>query len=161
MLWNQCWFASLQYYKSWCKTTVDETTQQTKTSVMSDEEDEKIEFICPTECVCVNGKKVNIPSSVRSAITVYGTMIDDLNAAVKIASALRKRINPAKKAIEEFMSEQQVEGIKIGPKVYSRKRKPKAFVDMKHLKGSKVLGPELKRAFIAENTKDNDTFKLE
>ena len=128
---------------------------------MSDDEDERIEFICPTECICVDGKKVKIPSSVRSAITVYGTMIDDLNAAVKIASALRKRINPAKKAMEEFMTENQVEGIKIANKVYARKRKPKAYVDMKHLKNSKVLGPELKRAFIDENTKPNDTFKLE
>ena len=127
----------------------------------SDDDDEPIEFICPTVCVCTDGKKVKIPSSVRSAITVYGTMIDDLNAAVKIASALRKRINPAKKAMEEFMTEHQVEGIKIANKVYGRKRKPKAYVDMKHLKGSKVLGPELKRAFLAENTKDNDTFKLE
>ena len=128
---------------------------------MSDDENEQIEFICPTDCICVDGKKVKIPSSVRSAITVYGTMIDDLNAAVKIASALRKRINPAKKAMEEFMTEHQVEGIKIANKVYSRKRKPKAYVDMKHLKNSKVLGPELKRAFIDENTKPNDTFKLE
>lgn len=127
---------------------------------MSDD-DETIEFVCPTECLCVNGKKVKIPSSVCSAITVYGTMIEDLNAAVKIASALRKRINPAKKVMEEFMSENQVEGIKILDKVYGRKRKPKAYVDMKHLKKSEVLGPELKRAFLAENTRDNDTFKLE
>lgn len=127
---------------------------------MSNDE-ETDEFVCPTECVCVNGKTIQIPSTIRSAITVYGTMIEDLNSAVKIATALRKRLNPAKKVMEEFMTVKEVEGIKIGGKVYKRKRKPKAYVDMKHLKESKVLGPELKRAFVAENTKPNDTFKLD
>lgn len=125
---------------------------------MSD--DEQADFVAPNVCVDCDDQEVAIPPSIQAAITVYGSLKPDLDQAAKICKAIRKRLNPAKKAMEEWMAENLIAGIDIGDKKYKRTRKPKTFADLKHVKESSVLTGELKTKFIEENTKDNDTYKL-
>jgi len=125
---------------------------------MSD--DEQPDFVAPNVCVDCNDEEVDIPPSIQAAITVYGSLKPDLDQASKICKAIRKRLNPAKKDMEEWMAENLIADIAIGDKKYKRTRKPKTFADLKHIKESSVLTSEHKSKFIQENTKDNDTYKL-
>jgi hypothetical protein len=125
---------------------------------MSD--DEQPDFVAPNVCVDVGGDEVDIPASIQAAITVYGSLMPDLDSASKICKAIRKRLNPAKKAMEEWMAENLIENIGIGGKKYTRTRKPKTFAGLKEVKESNVLTGTVKTNFIEENTRDNDTYKL-
>lgn len=125
---------------------------------MSD--DEQPLFVAPNVCVDVDGEEVEIPASIQAAITVYGSLTPDLESASKICKAIRKRLNPAKKAMEEWMAENLIENIGVGDKMYKRTRKPKTFAGLKEVKESNVLSGAIKTKFIEENTRDNDTYKL-
>lgn len=101
------------------------------------------------------------PPDVAEAVRVYMDLIDDLNASAKTTAALRRRVNPAKKVIEEYMNENDLESLPMTDgRCYRRTVKPTVVVSKKTLDESQVIPAELKAGFIEESTIQKSSFKF-
>ena len=97
----------------------------------------------------------------QAAFRVLNTTRPQLAAAVKACAPLRKQIADAKKRIEQFMNDRDIQIVKYGSNRYIRVRKQKTTVDLKTIKASTLLSEDTKARLIAENTKPVQSFKLE
>lgn len=105
--------------------------------------------------------RAHLPARVQEAVQVYMDLIDDLNTSAKTTAALRRRVNPAKKAIETYMDENAMEALPMGDgRTYRRVVKPVPVVSKKTLEESRVVPAEIKAGFIEENTVSKSSFKF-
>jgi hypothetical protein len=115
----------------------------------------------PFKCTSSTGRAVDVPDNVRSAIRTIVEVKPELDAITKACGQVRKKVTAAKKEVEKFMTQNQVDVVAFGASKYLRVHKERVKVDLKSIKNSQVLTEKQKQKLIAENTKPAVSFKQE